>query len=141
VLRPLNWNSCMRLIRLATLALVVLGCHSAVSRGTATSPQFAPAPPNSRDHVLNPSPTTVAWGYYWSQAKPVLLIHSGDEVTIGTLLTSSPDRLAQNGVDSAAIEQSLRDVYRDVPRESRGPGGHILTGPIYVTSPESASST
>jgi acetamidase/formamidase len=127
----------MRIAILAVVALIGLGCHSAVTSGVATSPQFAPSPANSRMHVLNPSPTTVAWGYYWSQAKPVLLIHSGDEVTIGTLLTNSPDRLAQNGVDSAAIEQSLRDVYRDVTRENRGPGGHILTGPIYVEEADS----
>jgi acetamidase/formamidase len=103
----------------------------------SSSPQFAPAPPGSHAYVLNPSPTTVAWGYYWSEAKPVLRIRSGDEVTVSTLLTSSPERLAQNGVDSAAIEQSLRDVYREVPRESRGPGGHILTGPIYVEDADS----
>jgi acetamidase/formamidase len=127
----------MRIAILAVVALIGLGCHSAATSGIATSPQFAPAPAGSRMHVLNPSPTTVAWGYYWSQAKPVLLIHSGDEVTIGTLLTNSPDRLAQNGVDSAAIEQSLRDVYRDVTRENRGPGGHILTGPIYVEEADS----
>jgi acetamidase/formamidase len=127
----------MRIAILAAVALIGLGCRSAVTAGITTSPQFAPAPASSRHYALNPSPSTVAWGYYWSQAKPVLLIHSGDEVTIGTLLTNSPDRLAQNGVDSAAIEQSLRDVYREVTRENRGPGGHILTGPIYVEEADS----
>ncbi|HEY8174956.1 MAG TPA: acetamidase/formamidase family protein [Gemmatimonadaceae bacterium] len=127
----------MRIAILTSVALVALGCHSVVTSGIASSPQFAVAPPGSHHYTLDPSPTTVAWGHYWSEAKPVLRIHSGDEVTVGTLLTSSPDRLAQNGVDSAAIEQSLRDVYREVPRESRGPGGHILTGPIYVEEADS----
>ena len=126
----------MRIAILACVMLAALGCHSARTE-VETSPQFAPAPASSRVHVLNPSPSTVAWGYYWSLAKPVLVVHSGDEVTIGTLLTNSPDRLAQNGVDSAAIEQSLRDIYRDVTRENRGPGGHILTGPIYVEEADS----
>src|SRR5207244_3546521 len=131
-LRPPNRIRHMRIASCCAVAFAVAGCHSAVTARVSTSPQFAPAPPGSRAYTLNPSPTTVAWGYYWSEAKPVLRIHSGDEVIMGTLLTNSPDRLAQNGVDSAAIEPSLRDIYREVTRENRGPGGHILTGPIFV---------
>ena len=126
----------MRIVILVSVALSSVGCHSSTI-GIATSPQFARAPAGSHEHTLMPTPTTVTWGHYWSEAKPVLRIHSGDEVVIGTLLTNSPDRLAQNGVDSSAIEQALRDVYREVPRESRGPGGHILTGPIFVEEADS----
>src|SRR5205807_6999217 len=126
----------MRFAFCVTIAVALAGCHSATST-VATSSQFAPVPPGSHTYTLNPTPTTVAWGYYWSDAKPVLRIHSGDEIVVGTLLTNSPDRLAQNGVDSAAIEQSLRDIYREVTRENRGPGGHILTGPIYVEEADS----
>ena len=35
----------------------------------------APAP---RIHRLEATPTTVAYGYYWAEAKPVLRIASGD---------------------------------------------------------------
>jgi acetamidase/formamidase len=108
--------------------VVVVGCqkHIEIEIG-----------PHPARHTLMPSPTTVAWGYYWSEAKPALRIHSGDRVTIGTLLTNSPDRLKQNGVDSAQIEQSLRDIYRDVTGTAKGPGGHILTGPIFVEEADS----
>ena len=92
----------MRVVILVAVALASVGCHSSTT-GIATSPQFARAPVGSREYTLNPSPTTVTWGHYWSEAKPVLRIHSGDEVVVGTLLTNSPDRLAQNGVDSAVL--------------------------------------
>ncbi|MEP6691966.1 MAG: acetamidase/formamidase family protein [Gemmatimonadaceae bacterium] len=86
-------------------------------------------------HTLMPSPTTVAWGFYDAAAVPVLRIASGDIVVVGTLLTSSPPRLEGAGVAPADVEQSLRDIYRDVT--NKGPGGHILTGPIFVTGADS----
>jgi Predicted acetamidase/formamidase len=86
-------------------------------------------------HRIMPSPTTVAWGYYDAAAQPVLHIKSGDIIVVGTLLTSSPERLEANGVKPADVEQSLRDVYKGVT--NRGPGGHILTGPIYVDGADS----
>ena len=82
-----------------------------------------------------PSPETVAWGYYDAAAKPVLTVQSGDVVTVGTLLTSSPTRLEGAGVAPRDVEQSLRDIYAKVA--THGPGGHILTGPIYVTGADS----
>ena len=46
-------------------------------------------------HRLPPAtPKTVAWGYYWAGAKPVLTVASGDTVDVETLLTNVPDRLA-----------------------------------------------
>jgi len=34
------------------------------------------------DYKLASSPSTVVWGYYWADAKPVLRIQSGDRVEI-----------------------------------------------------------
>ena len=53
---------------------------------------------NGADYQLKATPGTVAWGYYWSAAKPVLRIKSGDRVEIQTMLTNSPERLAAAGV-------------------------------------------
>jgi acetamidase/formamidase len=86
------------------------------------------------DYQLKASPETVAWGYYWAGAKPVLHIKSGDSVTIDTLITSSPDRLAAAGVKPDQVEPELRAIYDKV--KDKGPGGHILTGPIYVEGAE-----
>ena len=85
-------------------------------------------------HRLPASPATVAWGYYWSEAKPVLRVRSGDVVEVETLLTSSPTRLEGAGVAPGDVEASLRAVYDQV--KDRGPGGHILTGPIQVEGAE-----
>ena len=93
----------------------------------------APAPPKAQ-HELLATPTTVAWGYYDAAATPVLRIKSGETVQVHTLLTSSPTRLEGAGVAPAQVEQSLRDIYDKVT--NKGPGGHILTGPIFVEGAE-----
>jgi acetamidase/formamidase len=85
-------------------------------------------------YQLKATPATVAWGYYDAKAKPVLRIKSGDAVEVETLLTNSPAGLRRAGVSAEQIEQSLRDVYAQV--KDKGPGGHILTGPIYVEGAE-----
>ncbi len=86
------------------------------------------------DYQLKASPETIAWGYYSAAAKPVLRIKSGDTVTVDTLITSSPDRLAAAGVKPDQVEPELRAIYDQV--KDKGPGGHILTGPIYVEGAE-----
>ena len=88
----------------------------------------------SKTHQLKVTPKTVAWGYYDAAAPAVLRIKSGDTVELETLLTNSPTGLEWAGVKPADVEQSLRDVYKEVTK--KGPGGHILTGPIYVEGAE-----
>jgi acetamidase/formamidase len=83
---------------------------------------------------LKPTPKTVAWGYYDASTPPVMRIKSGDTVEIQTLITSSPTRLEGAGVKPADVEQSLRDIYKEVT--NKGPGGHILTGPIFIEGAE-----
>src|SRR4029453_6599556 len=85
-------------------------------------------------HKLKSTPKTVAWGYYHASAPPVLPIKSGDTVEVETLITSSPTRLEAAGVPPEQVEQSLRDIYKEVT--NKGPGGHILTGPVYVEGAE-----
>jgi len=88
------------------------------------------------EYQLKATPGTVAFGYYSAAAKPVLRIQSGDTVEIQTLITSSPDRLAAAGVTAEQIEPELRAIYAEVQARDRGPGGHILTGPIYIEGAE-----
>jgi acetamidase/formamidase len=92
---------------------------------------FAQAAP-PKTHRLEATPKTVAYGYYWAEARPALRIASGDIVDVDTLLTNSPAGLRRAGVPEAAIQQSLLSIVAEVTGERRGPGGHILTGPIYV---------
>ncbi len=87
-------------------------------------------------YKLPATPKTVAWGYYDAAAPPVLRIHSGDSVEFETLLTNSPTGLERAGVAPEQVQQSLRDVFKEVPITSRGPGGHILNGPVYIEEAE-----
>ena len=89
-----------------------------------------------RTYTLQVTPSTVAWGNYDAAAKPALTIRSGDTVVVHTLLTNSPAGLESNGVPPDQVEASLRDVFANVPASARGPGGHILTGPIAVEGAE-----
>jgi acetamidase/formamidase len=82
--------------------------------------------------ALLATPSTVAWGYYWSKAKPVLTVHTGDTVKIQTLSTcGSPERLKEGGVAAADIPQIVSDLYAAKDTD-KGPGGHILTGPVAI---------
>jgi len=83
-------------------------------------------------HRLEATPSTIAYGYYWSEAKPALRIASGDIIDVDTLLTNSPTGLARAVVPDAKIQQSLKTIVAEVTGDRRGPGGHILTGPVYV---------
>ena len=100
----------------------------------ATPPARRAAHPKPAKHRLMPSPTTVAVGYYWAEAKPVLHIASGDELTVGTLITSTAQRLEGAGVKPEDVEPALRAIVDSV--KDKGPGGHILTGPVYVDGAE-----
>jgi acetamidase/formamidase len=79
---------------------------------------------------LLPTPKTVAWGYYDATTAPALRVRSGDSVEVQTLITSSPKRLEAAGLPPAEVEPALREIHKQVT--NKGPGGHILTGPIYV---------
>jgi len=86
---------------------------------------------SATEHKLKVTPQTVAWGYYWAGAKPVLTIRSGDVVEIQTV-SGNPATLESAGLAADQIQPELRRLYAEVAKESRGPGGHLLTGPIAV---------
>jgi acetamidase/formamidase len=87
-----------------------------------------------KTHRLEATPTTVAYGHYWADMKPALTIDSGDIIDVDTLLTNTPDRLERSGVPAADVQASLRAIVDQV--KDRGPGGHILTGPVFVNGAE-----
>lgn len=110
----MGWRAGLAMIGIAASAVAAAGQQK------ATTPT----------HSLKATPKTVVWGYYDASATPVLRVKSGDTVEIQTLITSSPKRLEEAGVAVDQVEQSLRDITKEVT--NKGPGGHILTGPIYV---------
>jgi acetamidase/formamidase len=97
----------------------------------------APLLPAQQTYTLSATPATVAWGYYWSAAKPALTVHSGDTVVMQTLSTcGSPEHLESLGVPAADIPAEEAAIYAGVPPSERGPGGHILTGPVAIAEAE-----
>jgi len=95
-----------------------------------------PAEPSAgpQKYTLKATPSTVAWGYYDAKASPVLQIRSGDTVEFETLITNSPAGLEKAGLPADQVQQSLRDIYSSVT--NKGPGGHILDGPVYIDEAE-----
>ena len=87
--------------------------------------------------TLLATPQTVVWGNYNAAAKPALTLQSGDTATIQTLSTcGAPARLESLGIPPADIPEYVRDIYTQVPADQKGPGGHILTGPVALATAE-----
>ena len=70
-------------------ALVLLAAVHSLASAQAQRPKI---------HQLPATPTTVAYGYYWSEAKPAIRINSGDVVELETMLTNNPTGLERLGV-------------------------------------------
>jgi len=79
-------------------------------------------------HHLAATPATVHWGYFDQRLEPVLVVQSGDLVRVETLTHhagDAPDLLMDDGI--ARVFEEVQD---------RGPGPHLLTGPIAVAGAE-----
>ena len=118
----------MRISRTLRLALPILISLAVAHAARAQAPKV---------HQLPATPATVAYGYYWSEAKPAIRVNSGDVVEVETVLTNSPTGLERMGVKPEDVPQNLREIVTNVTGDARGPGGHILTGPIYVEGADS----
>ena len=83
------------------------------------------------EYTLMPSPQTVHIGHFSAALKPILTINSGDTVTIETATQLDPADVDKSGaVSPSVVPDYTRTIFREV--KDRGPGFHILTGPIYV---------
>jgi acetamidase/formamidase len=97
---------------------------------------LSPLAARQRTHRLEATSSTIAYGYYWSEAIPVLRVASGDVIDVDTLLTNTPAGLQRAGIAADRIQASLKAIVTEVTGDRRGPGGHILTGPVYVEGAE-----
>ncbi len=78
-------------------------------------------------HLLKVSPETVHWGYYDSNLKPVLRVKSGDTIDVYTAQLGTPEIIRELG---SRVPKELIEIYEKF--KEKGPGPHVLTGPIYV---------
>jgi acetamidase/formamidase len=86
---------------------------------------------HAAEYTLMPSPQTVNIGNFNAANKPVLAIDSGDIVNLEAATQLPPEAIDASGVvPPSAVPQYVRDIYAQV--QDRGPGPHVLTGPIFV---------
>jgi acetamidase/formamidase len=78
------------------------------------------------EHVLEPSPQTVRWGFLDSASPPVLTVDSGDIVTMRSV-SGAPAHLPP--ADFAAVDPAHRAIHAALTPHL---GPHILTGPVAV---------
>jgi len=85
-------------------------------------------PPSSAQHTLHVTPSTVQWGYFASDGKPVLTVKPGETVTVDTICAI--DELEQLGAAPDDPIRELKEINANV--KEKGPGPHVLTGPIAI---------
>lgn len=84
---------------------------------------------------LKADPYNVHWGYFSAAIKPVVTINSGDTVVMEDVPRIDPGVVERSGVVSPdEIPENHRAIYREV--KDRGPGVHVMVGPVYVNSAE-----
>jgi acetamidase/formamidase len=80
-------------------------------------------------HHIKASPETVQWGFFDAAQRPVLSIQSGDIVDVETVLDGA-DFMRSTGISEDFIRPEMREI--DAKVKDRGPGGHVLVGPIQI---------
>jgi len=103
------------------------------------------------DHHIRLLPENVLLGHYTSTKKPVLVVKSGETVTIdgggGARWNAEAEAdawLKENKIPltlatSPTLAETAR-VLKETPRAEGVPGGHMLVGPIYVEGAEPGDS-
>jgi acetamidase/formamidase len=80
-------------------------------------------------HYIKAGPETVQWGFFDASQRPVLSITSGDIVDVETVLDGA-DFMRSTGISEDLIRPEMKEI--DAKVKDRGPGGHVLVGPIQI---------
>ncbi len=84
--------------------------------------------PMRAQHVVRVTPSTVEWGYFAADAKPVLTVKSGEVVTMDTICA-----IPELELMGAAIDDPIRELKQiSAVVKDKGPGPHVLTGPVAI---------
>jgi acetamidase/formamidase/catechol 2,3-dioxygenase-like lactoylglutathione lyase family enzyme len=82
--------------------------------------------PHRASHRLAATPDSCFWGYIDRAEPAILTVDPGDLIEIEAITHhagDAPDLLMDDGI---------RAIWDAIPEATRGPGVHILTGPIHV---------
>ena len=87
------------------------------------------AAPAFAQHTVHVTPSTVQWGFFAADRKPVLTVKPGETVTIDTIC-GIPEMLEEMGAKTDDPIREMKEMYAKV--KERGPGPHFLTGPVAI---------
>jgi len=87
-------------------------------------------------YLLKPTLKTVHWGYYQCNLTPALTIKPGDIVTIEAVTSTPPEDFEAAGIEPSLVPSAHREIWREYDVKDRGPGSHLLTGPIFIDGAE-----
>lgn len=88
------------------------------------------AAPSGAAHDLPATPDTCYWGYFDRDQPPVLEIRSGDVVRVEAITHHAGD------APDLLMDDAIGRLWAGIPESERGPGVHVMTGPIAVEGAE-----
>ncbi len=94
-----------------------------------------PAATPSRYRIIG-NADTVQWGYFSKKSAPVLAVQSKDYVTMDLITHHAGDDYDRMIAGDPGIESIYRWTANEKNVRDRGPGVHVLTGPVYVCGAE-----
>jgi acetamidase/formamidase len=81
-------------------------------------------------HTLRATPRTVHWGYFSPEVAPALTVRSGDLVQAEAVTHHAGDD------PDLMFDEGVQRLFTEIAPETRAPGVHIMTGPIFVEGAE-----
>ncbi len=87
-----------------------------------------------KTYELKASPETIHWGYFSAELEPVIRINPGDIVIIEDVPRLDPIDMEKWGIPAEEMSEGYRRIYREVT--DKGPGPHIMVGPVYINGAE-----
>lgn len=81
-------------------------------------------------HTLPATPATCYWGYIDRDQPPCLVVDDGDVIEVEAVTHHAGD------APDLLMDEGIHALWAGIAEEIRGPGVHILTGPIHVRGAE-----
>ena len=87
-----------------------------------------------KTYELKASPENIHWGYFSAELEPVIRVNPGDIVIIEDVPRLDPVDMERWGIPAEEMSEGYRRIYREVT--DKGPGPHIMVGPVYINGAE-----
>lgn len=87
-----------------------------------------------KTYELKASPENIHWGYFSAELEPVIRVNPGDIVIIEDVPRLDPIDMEKWGIPAEEMSEGYRRIYREVT--DKGPGPHIMVGPVYINGAE-----